>query len=101
MQHRDLLTPGHARDLACGRGRHTLYLAQEGFRVEAWDRDAAALEEVQTTAKTLGLSTITTRLADLQHEPPIPPAPFDVMAVYYSLHRHLFTQIRRPLKPGG
>src|SRR3989442_3912775 len=45
-QHRHFLTPGHALDLACGHGRHTLYLAQEGFRVEAWDRDAAALEAV-------------------------------------------------------
>src|SRR3989441_9621351 len=100
-QHRDLLTPGHALDLACGRGRHTLYLAQEGFRVEAWDRDAAALEEVQTTAKTLGLSTITTRLVDLEQEPAIPPASFELIAVFYYLQRDLFPQIMRALKPGG
>src|SRR2546428_7128221 len=58
-QHRHFLTPGHALDLACGHGRHTLYLAQEGFRVEAWDRDAAALEAVGGPGPTLGVSPLT------------------------------------------
>ena len=101
VQHRHLLTPGHALDLACGRGRHTLYLAQQGFRVEAWDRDAAALEAVQTTAKTLGLSTITTRLVDLEQEPAILSASFELIIVFYYLQRDLFPQIMRALKPGG
>ena len=100
-QNRHLLTPGHALDLACGRGRHALYLAQEGFLVEAWDRDAAALEALQTTANTLGLSTITTRLVDLEQEPAIPPASFELIAVFYYLQRDLFPQIMRALKPGG
>ena len=100
-QHRHLLTPGHALDLACGHGRHTLYLAQEGFLVEAWDRDAAALEAVQTAANTLGLSTVTTRLADLEQEPAIPSASFELIAVFYYLQRDLFPQIMRALKPGG
>ena len=100
-RHRDLLIPGHALDIACGRGRHTLYLAREGFRVEAWDRDAAALEAVQTTAKTLGLSTITTRLVDLEQEPTIPPASFELVTVFFYLQRDLFPQIMRALKPDG
>jgi FolB domain-containing protein len=101
IQHRHLLPPGHALDLASGRGRHTFYLAQEGFRVEAWDRDAAALEAVQATAKTLGLSAITTRLVDLEQEPAIPPASFEVIVVFYYLQRDLFPQIMRALKAGG
>ena len=35
---------GEVLDLACGSGRHARWLAGRGFRVEAVDRDAVALE---------------------------------------------------------
>jgi SAM-dependent methyltransferase len=39
-----LIVPGgRVLDLACGSGRHSLILAQQGFQVEAVDRDAAAI----------------------------------------------------------
>ena len=39
-----LIAPGgRVLDLACGSGRHSLFLAAAGFRVEAVDRDAVAI----------------------------------------------------------
>ena len=35
---------GEVLDLACGSGRHARWLVSRGFRVEAADRDAVALE---------------------------------------------------------
>jgi FolB domain-containing protein len=101
MQHRSLLPPGRALDLACGRGRNALYLAREGFQVEAWDRDTEALSALSDRAKALDLSTVTTRLVDLERQPEIPPASFDLIIVFYYLQRDLMPQIVRALKPGG
>lgn len=107
VQHRPLYAPGRALDLACGRGRNAIYLAREGFQVEAWDRDAEALEELRSATESLGHaarvdgSLITTRLVDLEQAPAIPPASFDLITVFYYLQRDLAPQITRALKPGG
>ncbi len=101
VRHRPLYMPGRALDLACGRGRNALYLAREGFQVEAWDRDAGTLEELRSTAGSMGLAAVTTRLVDLEQTPEIPPASFDLIAVFYYLQRDLAPMIVRALKPGG
>ncbi len=101
VQHRALYRPGKALDLACGRGRNTLYLAREGFQVAAWDKDVSVLEELRASAESLGLATLTTRLVDLEQTPGIPPASFDLIAVFYYLQRDVMPQIVRALKPGG
>ena len=107
VQHRPLFTLGRALDLACGRGRNALYLAREGFQVEAWDRDAEALAALQAAAQPLGLSSraeggsITTSLIDLEQAPEIPPASFDLITVFYYLQRDLAPMIVHALKPGG
>ncbi len=101
VRHRPLYAPGRALDLACGRGRNSVYLARESFQVAAWDRDAEALEELRSTAESLGLATVMTRLVDLEQAPDIPSASFDLIVVFYYLQRDLAPQIARALKPGG
>jgi dihydroneopterin aldolase len=101
VQHRTLLSIGRALDLACGRGRNAIYLAREGFAVEAWDRDTEALEALQAQAMSRGITTITTRLVDLEREPAISTDTFDLILVFYYLQRDLVPQIMRALKPGG
>ncbi len=51
---------GDVLDLACGSGRHSRLLAGLGYRVEAVDRDAQALNGLR------GLAGVETRLADLE-----------------------------------
>jgi len=51
---------GRILDLACGSGRHTRYLAELGYQVEALDRDEAALA---TLADVPG---VTTHLGDVE-----------------------------------
>lgn len=52
---------GAVLDLACGQGRHSLLLAERGYKVEAVDRDAAALAGIAAQAP-----GIATRVADLE-----------------------------------
>lgn len=87
---------GEVLDLACGHGRHARLLAGLGYRVEAVDRDAAAL------ANLAGVEHATTRLADLEAGPwPYYTRAFDGIVVSRYLWRPLFPQIFNCLAEGG
>jgi FolB domain-containing protein len=101
LDHRHLLRAGRALDLACGEGRNALYLAKEGFQVEAWDRNKESLDALESKARSLGLRTIITRLVDLEQEPLIQTEAFDLIIVFYYLQRELIPLILKALAPGG
>lgn len=99
--HRHLLPRGDALDVACGRGRNALWLAEQGWRVTAVDRDAGALRELDREASRRGRS-ITTASIDLEGAgPALPGHAFDVIVVMHYLHRPLFPQLLAALRPGG
>ena len=53
--HRHLLpASGDALDLACGSGRHAIWLAGQGFRTLAVDRDASAIDALNQEATRRG-----------------------------------------------
>lgn len=59
-----LIRPGgKVLDLACGRGRHARFLAEQGFQVVAVDKDEEAL------ATMAGIPGIRTVQADLENRP--------------------------------
>ena len=92
---------GDGLDLACGSGRHAVWLAEQGFQTMAIDRDAAAIEELQDEASRRGLS-IRTRVVDLESsERVLEPRSFDLIVVVHYLHRPLFPSIVSALRPGG
>lgn len=89
-------TGGRVLDVACGAGRHTRFLIQAGFRVEAVDRDVAALTSVAT------LPGVTARSADLEKDPwPYSAIEFDGIVVTNYLHRPLFSHLFESLAAGG
>lgn len=92
---------GDALDLACGRGRHAIWLAESGLRVQAVDRDAAAIDAIRDLARRGGLN-IEARVTDLELPGvSLGDAAFDVIVGIHYLHRPLFPSIRRALRPGG
>ena len=92
---------GRALDVACGRGRNTLWLAARRLAVDAVDRDAAVIAALQTAALDRGLA-VHARVADLESgTPDIPAAAYDVIVVTHYLHRPLFPALVAALKPGG
>ena len=64
----DIVKKGRALDLACGSGRNTLFLAQNGFEVDALDIAQIALDALQIQLKSENLShLVDTKLVDLDN----------------------------------
>lgn len=83
-------------DLACGGGRHARLFAARGCRVEAVDRDAAALAQLQ------GVAGVTPVVADLEQEAwPLAGRTFDAVVVTNYLYRPHFEALLDCVAPGG
>lgn len=95
------LTSGRALDLACGAGRHALWLAEHGWDVTAVDCAPTAMEIVRKAAADRGVP-IRALVADLQrHEFTIVSSAYDLIIVVNYLQRDLFSSIRSGIRPGG
>ncbi len=92
-----LIAPaGEVLDLACGAGRHARFLARQGHRVDAVDRDAEAL------APLAGVAGVRPLRADLEGGPwPYPGCTWDGIVVANYLHRPLIPLLLASLRPDG
>ena len=95
----EALPPGHALDLACGHGRHSLYLARLGWRVTAVDASAVALRVLRRNVQDLPIEVCQ---ADLENQGfAIQPDRYDLVCDFFYLQRDLFPAIRAGVRPGG
>lgn len=95
------LKPGRALDIACGVGRHAIFLAEHGWHVTAVDSSRVGIEILQRRAREAGVA-IEARVADLESgEFYIEPGTYDLVCVFYYLQRDLFSPIRAGVKRGG
>jgi len=99
------LPKGRALDVAAGSGRNALYLASHGFQVDAMDRDDQAMAQLAATAKQRNLPNLSVHTVDLERKaeerPEFPKQEYDVIVVFFYLHRPLFPAIIDSLKPNG
>jgi SAM-dependent methyltransferase len=74
------LTPGTALDVGCGEGADAIWLAQQGWRVDAIDVSAKALDRARTSAEAAGVGVQWRRhgLEDLPEE-----AAYDLVSAFY------------------
>lgn len=97
--------PGRALDLACGAGRHAVWLAERDWQVVAVDGSSGALELLLArAAKTACRERIEPHVADLEADPPefdISAAAYDLVVDCQFLHRPLFPAIRDGVRRGG
>jgi tellurite methyltransferase len=104
----DLLTrhappayPGiRALELACGLGRDALWLAAQGYHVDAVDISLHALRQARAEMRRRRLSGVTFIQADLDAFP-LPRSAYDLLVVFRFLNRRLFPAIRACVRPGG
>jgi SAM-dependent methyltransferase len=85
--------PGRALDLACGRGRNAIWLAEHGWQVTAIDRDPAAIASLPPS--------IDAHVADLEAGYRIEPASWDLIVICRYLQRDLYAPAIAGLVPGG
>lgn len=89
-----LATGKKALDIACGVGRHSKYLASEGFVVDALDISSVAIAQLQDTpyinAIEVDFDTYT-----------LEKGKYDLIVCTYYLERTLFSQMIAALKPNG
>jgi tellurite methyltransferase len=102
VQHAAMLPrEGRALDVACGRGRNAIWLAERGLTTRAVDRNEEAVRELNEAARTRGLA-LTADVRDLEHGPAsLPHSAYDVIVVVHYLHRPLFPALIDALAPGG
>ena len=77
----DALPPARALDLACGAGRHAIWLAKRGWRVTAVDFSSEALRQARERAETAGVDVDWIE-ADLVSYTP-PQDSFDLVLLAY------------------
>lgn len=94
-------------DLGCGSGRHTVYLAKQGFEVYGID---AAPEGIRITRNWLKKEKLKAKLklCDIYKKLPYPDNFFDALISTQTLHhnkienvRKLIKEIERVLRPDG
>jgi tellurite methyltransferase len=91
------MRPGRALDLACGSGRHAIWLAKRGWSVTAVDRSASAIATLKERAP-----LVDARVADLEKgEYAIQPSEWDLVLIIRYLQRDLFASTKLGVKPGG
>jgi 2-polyprenyl-3-methyl-5-hydroxy-6-metoxy-1,4-benzoquinol methylase len=90
---------GEALDIACGKGRNTLFLAEQGFHVVGMDISPAALGEARRRAGEANLN-IDWRQVDLE-KTQLPAHAFDLIINFNYLQRSLIASMKAALKSGG
>lgn len=82
---------GDALDIACGMGRHSKFLAQNSFYVDALDISPVALKTIKD------LPNITTHHVDLD-DLHIEDEVYELIVCTYYLNRNIFESIQNGLK---
>jgi tellurite methyltransferase len=98
-RHLHLLPRGRALDVACGDGRNAVFLARNGFVVDAIDVAAAGLRRAQAVSRRERLPLRLIQ-GDLDFFP-LPAARYSVAVNVRFLQRRLFAALKRCLRPGG
>lgn len=97
----ETLSTGRALDVACGAGRHALFLARRGWRVTAVDASRVGVEITRERARRMNVD-VDARVADLERgQFEIERDAYDLIAVFYYLQRDLWPEIRAGLRAGG
>lgn len=89
-----------ALDVACGRGQNAIWMAEQGYTVDAVDISRVALSAAQDRAtrkgvKSLNILPLDLDIANLDHKA------YDLVVVVRFIKRGLIPHLRATVRPGG
>lgn len=94
--------PGLALDVAGGVGRHSIWLAQRGWRVKLLDISEVGIRQAAENAKRAGIPTsISAEVCDLNAMQDLGREKYDLVLVFFFLQREIFPALLNAIKPGG
>ena len=93
------IEPGRTLDIATGKGRNAIFLAERGFDVSGIDISPVALKEARKHADKKSL-TISWQQADLE-KIELSENSYDLILNFNYLQRSLVPQLKGALKAGG
>lgn len=95
-------SPGLALDVAGGVGRHSIWLAQQGWRVKLLDISEVGIKQAAENTKRTGTAgLISSEVHDLNVMQDLGREQYDLVIVFFFLQRELFPALISTLKPGG
>lgn len=95
-------SPGTALDVAGGVGRHTLWLAQRGWKVKLLDVSEVGIEQARKNISASGAEAgVEFEVADLQICRSLGQEQYDLILVFFFLQRELFPALVSALRHGG
>ena len=98
--HCSRITPGRALELACGAGRNAIYLAQQGFSVDAIDISEQGLQHARTGAERAGVEVNWMR-ADLLAGDAFPRDDYQLIVMTHFVAPRLLANLGHHLTAGG
>ena len=95
-------SPGLALDVAGGVGRHSIWLAQRGWRVKLLDISEVGIQQAEENANRTGTAeSISKQIRDLNTMSDLGREQYDLVVVFFFLQRELFPALLDATKPGG
>ena len=92
---------GRALDIATGTGRNAVFLASEGYRVDAIDQSRAGLEIARENAEERGVAERTNWIQADVPSYAFPEEAYDVITISYYRAIDRLADIKDALAPGG
>lgn len=98
--HSSRIKPGRALELACGAGRNAIYLARQGFSVDAIDISEQGLQHARAGAERAGVQ-VNWICADLLAGDALPRDDYQLIVMTHFVAPSLLAKLGRYLAPGG
>jgi SAM-dependent methyltransferase len=96
------LAPGRALDVACGAGRNSVYLAANGWQVDAVDISPVGLQRARDNAAARHVEVEWIQ-ADLEEDPGtvLPAGPYDLIILARYVNARVYRPLIERLRGGG
>jgi SAM-dependent methyltransferase len=94
-------TDGRALDVACGTGRNSLFLAEQGYEVDALDQSAEGLRMTRETATAQGVADRVNLIQADATEFDYPAGRYDVVTISFFRVLDRLSDLKAALGPDG